>query len=86
MLSHLAKSADVEPGAVDRAAAETDGATPAMLKEVVKRAAVLAVERAADGQTGEIRLESADLRLAARQVLAMRGNLSVGPKFGEDVL
>ena len=86
LLSHFARSADVEPGAVDLAAAETDGATPAMLKEVVKRAAVLAVERAADRGNDLIRLESADLRLAARQVLAMRGNLSVGAQLGRDVL
>ena len=51
----------------------TDGATPATLKEIVKRATVGAVERM-DGQVGNIELRQADLVLAVKQVDAMREN------------
>jgi hypothetical protein len=57
--------------------------TPAILKEVVKRAAVMAVERLkpatgdGDGQTTEhqVELQESDLLLAVEQVLALRSDL-----------
>jgi hypothetical protein len=67
----------------DRVLAVTEGTTPAMLKEIVKRAAVNAIER--DGHKGEasaIAIEESDLLLAAEQVQAMRDPERVPGKFG----
>jgi hypothetical protein len=67
------------PAELDEVAAATDGATPAMLKEIVKRAAVSAVAQARDNQNGNgaaattpIKITAQDLLLAYRQVQFMR--------------
>jgi ATP-dependent 26S proteasome regulatory subunit len=61
----------------------TEGVTPAMLKEIVKRAAVSALERD-EGANGErtIALEEGDLLLAAEQVQAMRDRIAVPGSLG----
>lgn len=61
----------------------TDGTTPALLKEIVKRAAVMALERAgvpADGSPPA--MSEADLLLAAAQVRALRDPELVPGSFG----
>src|SRR5262249_2435777 len=61
----------------------TDGVTPAMLKEIVKRAAVSAIERDGkqDGQP-QVVVREADLLLAAEQVRAGRDPEIVPGSFG----
>jgi hypothetical protein len=73
LLTHFARGVRVAVDDWDRVLAATEGTTPALLKEVVKRAAVNAIER--DGHGGKadaIALEESDLLLAAEQVQAMR--------------
>jgi ATP-dependent 26S proteasome regulatory subunit len=77
------------PGAeMGRVLDETEGMSPAMLKEIVKRAVVSAVER--NGVPGkEVVLQEEDLLEASRQVQAMRdpipvpGNLGFRPRRPE---
>jgi hypothetical protein len=55
--------------------------TPAMLKEIVKRAAVLAIEQ--NGSSGRaVVVHEADLLLAAQQVQAMREPVAVPGQLG----
>jgi ATP-dependent 26S proteasome regulatory subunit len=79
LINHFARSVRVAPTAVDALADATDRVTPAILKEVIKRAAVMAVERCAtngDGQGADgIELSKADLLLAVQQVLALRSDM-----------
>lgn len=77
---HLKLAADT----LDRVSAATEGATPAMLKEVIKRAAVYAVERTHDGDALEI--TEADLLLAAKQVQFLRDQIPLGPRIAETIL
>jgi hypothetical protein len=73
LLAHFARGVRVAVDDWERVLAATEGTTPALLKEVVKRAAVNAIER--DGHGGDARaiaLEESDLLLAAEQVQAMR--------------
>ena len=61
----------------------TEGTTPAMLKEVVKRGAVAALENQGNHQaSGELLLREGDLLLAAEQVRAMRDPEAVPGPFG----
>jgi hypothetical protein len=81
LLRHFARNLPLAFDDLGKVLDATDGMTPAMLKEIVKRAAVSAVER--DGGI-ELALDEADLLLAAEQVQAMRarivqqGNLGFG--------
>jgi SpoVK/Ycf46/Vps4 family AAA+-type ATPase len=56
----------------------TDGATPATLKEIVKRATVAAIERGAGNGTGSIQLTESELLLATKQVQVMRDTKPAG--------
>ena len=64
------------PTDLDRVVDATRDASPAMLKEIVKRAVVMAVDRA--GGEGEVAVEEGDLLLAVAQVQALREPLVVG--------
>lgn len=83
LIRTFAKSIAVSAEAVDALAAASDGVTPALLKEVVKRAAVMAVsrQRQAPGEPGvrsagsAIELRKSDLLLALEQVLSMRAEV-----------
>jgi SpoVK/Ycf46/Vps4 family AAA+-type ATPase len=83
LIRHFARGLRASDAAVEALSAATDGVTPAMLKEVVKRAAVMAVERLkpatgdGDGQAAghQIELQESDLLLAVQQVLALRSDL-----------
>jgi ATP-dependent 26S proteasome regulatory subunit len=69
LLQRFAKSASPADADLTRVAAATDGATPATLKEVVKRAAVMAVRTAGRGaDPRSLRLTAQDLLLAYEQV------------------
>src|SRR5439155_7179439 len=49
LLRHFARNLQVDDAAIEGAAQATDGTTPALLKEVVKRGAVNAIERSPNG-------------------------------------
>ena len=69
LLQRFAKSSSPPEAELARVAAATDGATPATLKEVVKRAAVMAVRNAGRGaDPRSLRLNAQDLLLAYEQV------------------
>jgi len=73
LIRHFARNVGVDDDAVNQAASVMDGATPAMIKEVVQRAAVSAVAR--DGHTDtsqKLHVTAADLVLAFEQCQAMR--------------
>lgn len=72
LLKRFAANLKVSDEQIGKAAAGTEGATPAMLKEVVKRAAVRAVER--NGKAGDAALEitDTDLLMAYEQIQYMR--------------
>lgn len=90
LLAHFARHVSVEAGDLDRAAAATEGATPATLKEVVKRATVHALEAgvlpAGGWSTGggganvgeTIRVTAHDLLFAYEQVQFMRPQSAPG--------
>jgi hypothetical protein len=83
LLASFAGRVPLPPGDLGPVLDATRDMTPAMLKEVVKRAVVLAVER--DGGPGDGRglaLAEADLLLAARQVQAMRDPVLVPGNMG----
>jgi hypothetical protein len=85
LIRHFARGLSASDAAVEALSAATDGVTPAILKEVVKRAAVMAVERlkptTGDGDGHRqvarppIELQESDLLLAVQQVLALRSDL-----------
>jgi hypothetical protein len=79
LIHHFARSVRIAPAAVDALVDASEGVTPAILKEVIKRAAVMAVERLSvdgDGHAGrEIELTKADLLLSVEQVLALRSDM-----------
>jgi cell division protease FtsH len=73
LLAHFARNMCVEPSHLDRAASATDGTTPAALKELVKRAAVLSLQRQPAGQSaGQITITDSDMLLAYEQIQRMR--------------
>jgi hypothetical protein len=83
LLVHFARSVRLALDDWNRVLAVTEGTTPAMIKEIVKRAAVNAIER--DGhsrQASAIAIEESDLLLAAEQVQAMRDPERLPGKFG----
>lgn len=79
LIHHFARNVAVSPEAVDALVDATHGVTPAILKEVVKRAAVMAVQRnASDGDGrpgGQIELTTGDLLLSVEQVLSLRSDM-----------
>ncbi len=71
-------------GDLDKVLDATRDMSPAMLKEIVKRSVVLAIERA--GSESEVTVEEGDLLLAACQVQALREPIvpgSMGFRTGE---
>jgi hypothetical protein len=73
LLKHFSRNLSSDEAELRKAAAGTDGATPATLREVVKRAAVNALDRdgARSPETG-IRITAQDLLLAYEQIQFMR--------------
>jgi energy-coupling factor transporter ATP-binding protein EcfA2 len=69
---------DLGAGAMDRVLDSTDGMTPAMLKEIVKRAAVSAIDRNGVNGGPAVLVGEADLLLAAQQVQGMREPIAPG--------
>jgi hypothetical protein len=83
LLMHFAKNVQLEGSASDRVQEATEGATPAMLKEIVKRAVVNAIERDHGGKGAEqLAVSESDVLLAAEQVRAMRDPEIVPGSFG----
>ena len=76
LIRTFARTARVDEDAVNGLAHAADGVTPAVLKEVVKRAAVMAIARgesaSKDSTFATIQLQASDLMLALQQVLSMR--------------
>ena len=73
LLRHFTRNLTVDQSELQKAAAGTDGATPATLKEVVKRAAVNSLDH--DGAKPPdigIRITASDLLLAYEQIQFMR--------------
>ncbi|RJK95470.1 ATP-binding protein [Vallicoccus soli] len=65
----------VEAGALDRAAARTEGVTASFLKELLRRAAVLAARRDAGGQ-GALDVSGADVDAALDELLDTRNAMT----------
>jgi hypothetical protein len=83
LLSHFARSVRIALDNWEEVLAATEGTTPAMLKEIVKRAAVNVIERDGHGgQASALTIEESDLLLAATQVQAMRDREVVPGKLG----
>jgi hypothetical protein len=83
LLRHFARSVRMELDNWDGVLTATEGTTPAMLKEIVKRAAVNAIERDGHGgQASALAIEESDLLLAAHQVQALRDPERTPDKFG----
>jgi cell division protease FtsH len=83
LLHHFARSVQVTVADWDRVLAATDGTTPAMIKEIVKRAAVNALERDGHGiDASALAIDESDLLLAAEQVQAMRDPEWIPGRFG----
>lgn len=72
LLAYFARSVRVSDAVVDAVANATDGATPATLKEIVKRAAVGSIARGQNGNGSAIELSQADLLLAYEQIHYLR--------------
>jgi ATP-dependent 26S proteasome regulatory subunit len=82
LLRHFARNLTCENGELEKAAAGTDGATPATLKEVVKRAAVNALDRDGSGPVDAgIRITAQDLLLAYEQIQFMRPSKAPGAEI-----
>ncbi|HLZ10394.1 MAG TPA: hypothetical protein VKT80_17530, partial [Chloroflexota bacterium] len=71
LIRYFARTVGIADEDLEPVVRMTDGATPATLKEIVKRATVGAVGRM-DGQLGKIHLKQSDLMLAVKQVESMR--------------
>src|SRR5439155_14264200 len=82
LLHHFAKSVKMADGELSRVLDATEGATPAMIKEIVKRATVSAIERASGNGQSQIELNEQDLLLATTQVQAMRQTKHPSAKMG----
>jgi hypothetical protein len=83
LIGHFARSARVAVDDWDRVLLATERMTPAMLKEIVKRAAVNAIERDGhEGKASAITIEESDLLLAAEQVPAQRDPERAPGTFG----
>jgi hypothetical protein len=83
LLAHFARGARLAMNDWERVISATEGMTPAMLKEIVKRAAVNAIERDGHGgKTAALAIEESDLLLAIEQVPALRDPERVPGNFG----
>jgi hypothetical protein len=83
LLSRFARGVRVAVDDWDAVLVATEGMTPAMLKEIVKRAAVNAIERDGNGgKAGELAIEESDLLLASAQVPALRDPERMPGTFG----
>jgi SpoVK/Ycf46/Vps4 family AAA+-type ATPase len=82
LLEHFTRQVSVE-GDLERLLRATEGATPAMLKEIVKRAVVSALSQGGPERNGDpLTLRVEDLLLATEQVRAMRDPEIVPGSFG----
>jgi ATP-dependent 26S proteasome regulatory subunit len=72
LFSYFTRSLKLKDDNLEQLLDATEGATPAMLKEVVKRGTVNAIERSQEKDNGDVLLEEGDLLLATEQVRAMR--------------
>jgi len=83
LLQTFARNLKLAVDDLSRVLEATEGTTPAMLKEIVKRAAVAALEQLGhDKVSGPLVLHEADLLLAAEQVRAMRDPEAIPGPFG----
>lgn len=71
LIRHFGKPVELQISDMQPLLDATDGATPAMLKEIVKRAAVAALDHATD-EKETLTVTEADLLLATEQVRALR--------------
>lgn len=76
LIGHFARRVRLEVADLERVVEATAGVTPAMLKEIVKRAAVSALER--NGKEPGLTVREDDLLLATEQVQAMREPIARG--------
>jgi hypothetical protein len=81
LLLHFARNLSLEDMDLAGFLKATEGATPAVLKEIVKRAAVSAIDRTPAGN-GQIIVSRADLMLAVEQVRALRDPEIIPGSFG----
>lgn len=83
LLEHFARNLRLEVHDLPRVLQATEGTTPAMLKEIVKRAAVARIERNGDlGPVETIAVGDDDLLLATAQVRALRDREAVSGSLG----
>jgi hypothetical protein len=83
LLQRFARTLRLEDEDLSEFVEATAGTTPALMKEIVKRAAVSAVERTAAGGNGKpVILGKGDLMLALAQVRALREPECVAGNFG----
>jgi hypothetical protein len=80
LLATFARNVRLEEGNLDRALDATRDMSPAMLKEIVKRAVVMAIVRG--GKAKDVAVREDDLVLAAAQVQAMRDPIRVPGDLG----
>jgi AAA+ superfamily predicted ATPase len=83
LLAHFGRNLGLAVADLTRVLDATQGATPAMLKEIVKRAAVSAVDRnGGKGRGDSVEIQEGDLLRAAEQVRALRDPESMPGTFG----
>jgi ATP-dependent 26S proteasome regulatory subunit len=83
LLRKFAHNLGLEEAGLQEVLEATAGTTPAVLKEIVKRAAVNAVERVETGSNGQqIAITSADMMLGVAQVRALRDAEVIPGTFG----
>jgi hypothetical protein len=91
LIKRFSRKLQLDESAVASLADASHGATPAIIKEVVKRSAVLALARGGtarrDGHPNQITVRESDLLLALEQVMAVRSDAkAIGNRPLEDVL
>ncbi len=82
LFAYFTRNLRLQDGQLDRLLDATEGATPAMLKEVVKRGTVNAIERTQEKGNGDFVVEEEDLLLATAQVRALRDPEAVPGSLG----
>jgi hypothetical protein len=86
LLRYFGREIGLHDAVVRKAAEATEGATPALLKEVVKRSAVMAVTRTQGNGSG-IEVDESDVMLAIQQVQYQREHATaIGAKLSDAVL
>jgi hypothetical protein len=91
LIKRFSRKLQLGEPAISALADASHGATPAIIKEVVKRSAVLALARGSaakgDGHPNGINVLESDLLLALEQVMAVRSDAkAIGNRSLEDVL